>query len=470
MNEGILLHETESVCPLCLATIPAQRLGRGEDVFLRKTCPEHGTFEAVVWRGTPSLETWLSPRIPSHPASPSTRMEKGCPRDCGLCPEHRQHTCTALIEVTERCNLNCSVCFADAGKSPGPDPSLEDIEGQLDCLLAASGPCNVQFSGGEPTLRDDLPEIVARARAMGLLFVQVNTNGLRLASEPSYVDDLAAAGLASVFLQFDGIEDRVYRKLRGRDLFREKRQAVERCAERGIGVLLVPTLVPGVNVDQIGPIIQFAIEGLPAIRGVHFQPISYFGRVPTYPGDEGRITIPEIISAIEAQTEGRMGREHFRPPSCENALCSFHGSFVLMRDGRLQSRTHHDPAKSCGCKPAPAAEGAARAKRFVSRFWGGPEPIEPLSCCGSSPGLGVWDEFVDRARAHSLSISGMAFQDAWNLDLDRLRDCCIHVVHRDGRIVPFCAYNLTDSRGSSIYRHGGFGAARSAAWSPGDKA
>ncbi|MHC1743191.1 MAG: radical SAM (seleno)protein TrsS [Syntrophobacteraceae bacterium] len=451
MMEGILLSETESVCPECLAAIPARRVARGDDVYLVKNCPEHGRFEAVIWRGMTHYASWVRPKLSSYPTFPSTPVRMGCPRDCGLCPEHRQTTCTALIEVTQRCNLQCPFCFADAGQDCIEDPSPSQIEALLLTLRAASGLCNVQLSGGEPTLREDLPEIVSRARTLGFPFVQLNTNGLRLANEPSYVKALSEAGLSSVFLQFDSVEDSVYRRLRARDLFRQKQLAIDHCSGNGIGVVLVPTIVPGINVDQIGPIIQFAVQGMPGIRGVHFQPVSYFGRFPVAPSDEDRITIPDVLAAMEAQTTGLIRTAHFSPPACENAFCSFHGNFVLLADGKLHPWSQPNSSQ-CGCKPIPAAEGATRARRFVSEFWAAPRnpPLPPDT--PSAPGLGGWDDFLDRVRTHSLCISGMAFQDVWNLDLERLRDCCIHVVHPDGRIIPFCAYNLTDRHGQFYYR------------------
>ena len=358
-----------------------------------------------------------------------------------------------LFEVTQRCDLHCPVCFADAGEPSGPDPDLAEIEGWYRRLLDAGGPFNIQLSGGEPCLRDDLPDIIALGRSLGFSFFQVNTNGLRLSRDADYLKRLKEAGLSTVFLQFDGTCDGIHEKLRGRRLLAQKQAAIERCAEQQIGVVLVPTLVPGVNTDDIGGIIEFAMRHSPTVRGVHFQPISYFGRYPQPPHDAARITIPEIIRAIEAQTGGAIKRESFSPPGCENALCSFHGNFVLMPDSQLIPLTKHTPEKTCCCQPTPAKEGAEKARRFVARNWSAPAldnliELRPLS----RPSLGEWDVFLARAQTHTFCISGMAFQDAWNLDLERLRDCCIHTASPDGRLVPFCAYNLTDKSGHSLYR------------------
>lgn len=438
-----------SVCPECLAVVPAVRVAEGDRIILKKRCPEHGAFEAVVWRGEPSYLSWGRPRAPSFPLAPQTALNRGCPWDCGLCPEHRQQTCCVLIEVTRRCDLSCNVCFADAGGGAREDPDIETIRGMYRTLLAAGGPYNIQLSGGEPTVRDDLPEIVSLALSMGFDFVQLNTNGLRLAKDPAYVRKLRKAGLSCVFLQFDGLEEAVYRTLRGRPLCREKDLAVERCVENGLGVILVPTLVPGVNIDQIGPVIDYAVSRLPGVRGVHFQPVSYFGRYPNQPRDEDRITIPEVVTEIEKQTNGLIRATGIAPSGAANCYCAFHGNFVLMPDGELKPWTAREPA-SCCSRPEDAGQKALQARRFVSKFWSAPAdgPRRP----GEGPGLGGWDVFLERVRTHTLCLSGMAFQDAWNLDLERLRDCHLHVLHPDGRIVPFCAYNLTDSAGRSFYR------------------
>ncbi len=449
MPEEIVLSTTESVCPECLAGIPAVRVQRGDEVFLKKTCALHGEYQAVIWRGPPSFSTWNRPKDPFFTRFPATGAVNGCPLDCGLCPDHRQETCCALIEVTRKCNLKCACCFADAGGVESTDPEPGQIGRMYETLLAAGGPFNVQLSGGEPTLRDDLPEIIALGRSRGFEFIQVNTNGLRLADDTGYLDAMRQAGLSCVFLQFDGLRDEVYHALRGRSLLKLKRRAIENCIEREIGVVLVPTLVPGINVDQIGPLIQFAVENLPGIRGVHFQPVSYFGRYPHAPADEDRLTLPEVIREIELQTGGRIRGDNLRPSGCDNALCSFHGNFVCMENGELRPWTHRDSGQSC-CGKEKAQDGAAKARKFVAQFWTSPPKADNTRDTRFS--LGGWDGFLERVRTHSFSLSAMVFQDAWNLDLERLKDCSIHVVHSDGRIIPFCAYNLTARNGRSLYR------------------
>jgi 7,8-dihydro-6-hydroxymethylpterin dimethyltransferase len=447
----VVLSHTESVCPECLARIPAMRVADGDRVLLKKRCPEHGPFEAVIWRGEPVYSSWSRPKTPSHPKAPQTAVESGCPWDCGLCPEHRQQTCCTLLEVTQRCDLKCPVCFANAGNDGSHDPDLHQVRRMYEALLAAGGPYNVQLSGGEPTVRDDLPEVVSLGRAMGFDFIQLNSNGLRLAREPEYVKKLKAAGLSCVFLQFDGLEDEIHVKLRGMPLSQEKERAVAHCREHELGVILVPTLVPDVNVHQIGPIIDYAVNRLPGVRGVHFQPVSYLGRYSGLSQEQRRLTIPEIITEIEKQTNGLIKTEHFRPPGAEHSHCSFHGNFVLMPEGELRPWTVHNRGSSC-CGGENGGLGAVKAQQFQKQFWTSPAP----SCCSleKGPSLGGWDLFLERLRTHSFCLSGMAFQDAWTLDLERLKECHLHVLHPDGRLVPFCAYNLTDSRGRSVYRHG----------------
>lgn len=456
-----VLAATESICPVCLRRIAAERVAEGDDVFLVKHCREHGEFRTVVWRGLASYRRWLErgSRAATPPVT-ETALRQGCPYDCGLCPDHRQHSCCVLLEVTQHCNLRCPVCFAGAG-GEGGDPTLDEIDAWAECLRPHGSPVNIQLSGGEPTVRDDLPVIVERIRARGFGFVQVNTNGIRLAKEAAYARRLADAGLDCAFLQFDGVSDAIYQRIRGARLLEIKRQAILNCAEAGLAVVLVPTLVPGVNVGEIGAIVDFALARVPAVRAVHFQPISYFGRYPQAPDDAHRITLPEVMVEIERQTAGRIGVDDFGPGSSEHALCSFVGKFEIDGAGRLRSARRTGGG---GCCDAPLAEAKPRcgcgkasdddapaSRRVVAMRWAANARHPNVAATPVGADVSSFDAFL-AARGQTFSISGMAFQDAWTLDLERLRECFVHVVSPDRRVIPFCAYNLTAMSGGALYR------------------
>jgi uncharacterized radical SAM superfamily Fe-S cluster-containing enzyme len=452
---------TESLCPVCLDRIAARRVSCGDRVQLVKNCPAHGEFRTVIWRGRPAMRQWRRPKTPIllHPVQ-HERL-RGCPFDCGLCPDHRQRSCTVLFEVTRRCNLNCPVCFAASGPGPDNDPVPAEIRTWFRAVQQVAAGSNIQLSGGEPTLRNDLPEIVAAGREAGFAFIQLNTNGIRLGRDGGYLKALKDAGLASVFLQFDGIDDEVHQNLRGAALLEVKQRAIEACGRHGIGVVLVPTLVPGVNTGQIGSLLRFAASRSPVVRGIHFQPVSYFGRCLQPPTDASRITLPELMAAIEHQSEGMFRAADFRPPGCENAWCSFHADYLTLPGGGVRHLQQAQPSDCC--KPIPAQEGALRTMARVSRQWAGPRDdtaTGPGTASGDPAcGLGAPDDgpmpledFLDRARTHTLTVSAMAFQDAWTLDLERLRDCCIHVWDARYGLVPFCAYNVTSADGRGLYR------------------
>jgi len=438
------LYEIESLCPECLQRISGFLVRDGDCVRMEKVCPQHGPFTAAVWRGEPSFSSWYRPKLP-YGGGQRLPVDRGCPYDCGLCAGHRQRTCTALVEITARCNLHCPVCFADSGEAAG-EPDLPTLARMFDTILTQTGGCNLQLSGGEPTLRSDLPEIVRAARTAGFTFIQVNSNGLRFAEDPDLAGRLAETGLSSVFLQFDGVEDRVFASLRGRPLLAEKLRAIDHIAKAGVGIVLVPTLVPGINVDQIWPIVRFALARQPQVRGVHFQPISYFGRFPKSFAPI-HLTLPEIMQTLEADSKGQVKAADFRPPGCEHALCSFSAKYLIEDDGLLTRLG----STSCDCTPIEAAEGARIAIGSTARHWG---PI-PLS---SPPSANVHSDdlerFLQRARSHTFTLSAMAFQDCWNLNLERLQGCCIHVAQPDGRLIPFCSFNLTARSGLGLYRRG----------------
>ncbi|MDR1084526.1 MAG: radical SAM protein [Deltaproteobacteria bacterium] len=455
-NEQIL-NQTESVCPECLRRIPAQNVRRGDNVCMVKTCPEHGFFSTVIWRGEPSYESWGGSQFFNRPESRKTGRDSACPFDCDICSDHNLQPCAALLEVSSRCNLKCPVCFAATDNGNAfEDPPLSAIEGWYRTLLDLASPVNIQLSGGEPTLRDDLPEIIALGRRLGFDYIQVNTNGLRLGQDPGYVQKLKSAGLNCVFLQFDGLEDRVYEHLRGTSLLRLKKAAVKNCVELGLGVTLAVTLVPGINTGSIGDLIRFALKYSPFIRAVHFQPISYIGRYPKAPLDEDRVTIPEVIRALEEQTGGLVQVKNFIPPGLENPHCSFHGNFIVRPDGSLNPWiSDWDSFRRGGITPR---EKLNHAKNFLAKQWSAPHSV-PSEDLLSQVAEGLHPqtasdifELLSQLCGHTLSISGMAFQDSWNLDLNRLRDCHIGIVNSNHRLIPFCACNITSRTGKTLYR------------------
>lgn len=420
-----MIRETRSVCPVCLKNLPAvlTRQDSGQ-IRLEKTCPDHGFFEVPVWQERMDFDTWL---LETEPLSENCGLD--CPGNCGICKEHEIGTCCALLEVTRSCNLRCRYCFADGGA--GEDLPFEACKAAIREIVRQCGQPLLQFSGGEPTLRGDLPELVRYAKEAGCSYTQVNTNGIRLAENPDYVRRLADAGLDIVFLQFDGTRDDIFRTLRGCDLLETKLEAIRVCSEAHIGVTLVPTVVKGVNDDNLGEIVRLAARLAPGVRGVHFQPVSYFGRYPTRPEAEDRYTLDMLMTEIADQAG--IPVDSFMPSRCDHPLCGFHASFLIEPDGGLKalsSITHSSHSRGC----------AQDNREYVARHWRrAPEEAPPA---GSFSDEMDFDTFLYRLRHRSLTLSAMAFQDAMNLNIERLHRCSLHV-YDGGKIKPFCAKYLS---------------------------
>lgn len=435
--------KTRSVCPVCLKVLEAEKVFAHDGVYMEKSCPEHGRFRSLIWEG--SLQSYLDWEICNTvldpPLDPKPAL-MGCPYDCGLCEEHLRKGCCMLLELTNRCNLRCPVCFASAGEDEPRDLSMEEIGRQYDYLMAHGGPFNIQLSGGEPSMRDDLPDIIRLGRSKGFGFFQLNTNGLRLAGEPGYAQSLKEAGLDTVFLQFDSMNDEVYKILRGRPLLDVKLGAIDACAAAGLGVVLVPVIAAGVNENQVGDILRFAMTRMPAVRGVHFQPISYFGRCGLE-RPEKPVTIPRMLRLIEEQTGGQMKYADFAGGGAENPYCSFHASYRKLPGGDIKCLPKRSDSSCCCCT------ASDDSRTSVADQWSGAgKQFGELPQSETS----ALDSFLKLMRERTFAVSGMIFQDGFNLDLDRLRRCHICEVDSERGMVPFCAYNLTDSNGKSMYR------------------
>lgn len=435
------IGKTMSVCPVCLTRIPAVKIvGADGNIYMEKKCWEHGPFRTLIWEG--DLESYVnwSAGDSNTPVTPvrAREAERGCPNDCGLCQNHERDGCCVLLELTNRCNLSCPVCFASAGEQTPHDLSVEEIGKQYDLLMEHGGPFNIQLSGGEPTMRDDLDKIIALGKEKGFTFFQLNTNGIRLAREDSYAAHLAKAGVSVVFLQFDGLDDKIYQTLRGAALAETKLRAIENCKAAGLPVVLVPTVAPGVNDHALGDILRFALAHAPHVRGVHIQPISYFGRCGLE-APEKRLTIPAVLRRIEEQTEGLMKASDFGGGGAESPYCSFHASYLRKPDGSLKALPRR--RSQCCCVKS------SDARDFVSQQWSG-----KASCCDGDSDTSSLDAFLQKTVENTFTVSGMVFQDAYNLDLDRLRRCYICEVDTQKGMIPFCAYNLTDINGKALYR------------------
>jgi uncharacterized radical SAM superfamily Fe-S cluster-containing enzyme len=478
---GLELRDTYSVCPVCRERVPARHILKDNRVYLSKTCPRHGEYASVIWKNRIDMALWRG-NVPAIAPGENT----ACPGACGLCDSHRQETCCVLLEVTSRCNLACKFCFENS--HPEEDPPLQRVKDWISDL-ARPGQTLVQLSGGEPCMRDDLADIIAHAKEAGCRYVQLNTNGIRLAEEDGFARELADAGLSFVFMQFDGTKDEIYRTLRGRDLFYLKEKAIDNCAAQNIGVVLVPTLVPGVNTGEIGNILRYGVSASPAVRGVHYQPATFMGRIPWAPEDKDRFTLDELLAELALQSDGAVGPDTIKPSQCDHPLCGFHGDFVVQPDGTLRSLSAAG-GNSAGENTAHTAE---KSRRFVARRWqrlapvggqikagvaaeqnrsaaplrsaGSLLPAAPLRsaeqlrsagqfrpvkdpapcCCSTSPaiysGETTFDGFLEQVRGFGFTVTAMAFQDAWNIDLERLRQCSLHV-YKDGRFIPFCSYYL----------------------------
>jgi len=447
-NATAIIRRTRSLCPVCLRPLRADLVKGDKDgsVWLERTCPEHGRACSLVWSGCMDYEEWISRE---EPLGEDTLED--CDGDCREClasgNEHGQDTCCVILEVTRNCNLRCPYCFAYGGETDAELSGDELRRAIEDIAEQGHGPL-IQFAGGEPTLRDDLPELVMFAREAGCRYTQINTNGIRLAEDEDYVRRLADAGLDIVFLQFDGADDEVYRALRGRDLLDIKLRAITNCDRYRIGVTLVPTIVPGINDDRIGETVRRAVGLFPAVRSIHFQPVTYLGRYPENSRHvTDRYTLDRMMSDLCAQTG--IPERVLLPSRCDHAACEFHSTFMVCNNRQLYPVTDraYDVRRD--------RTSAGRNREYVAGHWGrGPASEEDVSVHESSEfALDMplvadehdemdFDEFTRMMKTQTFKISAMAFQDAMTIDLERLYRCSLHVYDK-GKLLPFCAKYLT---------------------------
>jgi len=425
-----------------MAKIPAWYESENNRVYLKKTCSEHGTFRVLTWSNADQYIEWMNQAVRSAVKENRAPIRKGCPYDCGICAQHRGGICTAVLEITYRCNMACKVCFADTDKALY-EPSLQKIREMYETAYKNGGNCSIQLSGGEPTVRDDLTDILKMGKEMGFSHIQVNTNGIKIAQSLEYLQSLKDAGADLIYLQFDGTNDEIYGKIRGRDMWELKQQAVANCEKSGIGVVLVPVIIKKVNEDNIGEIVNFAKAHMPTVKGIHFQPVSYFGRYPgEIPRDEDRTNLSDVITELERQTGGEIREEQIRPREPFDAHCSFSSLYYLDEEGMLRAVGSDRKEK----KADEHTDFAKRTNKFTNEHWRMTESTQSVK-----PGAML--AFLERLQKYMLSITGMGFQDIWNIDMDRLKGCCVFVISSENQAVPLCAFHVTSISGERLYEN-----------------
>src|SRR6266849_9690 len=311
---------TRSICPKCRRVIDAKILLRDNKVFMAKRCPDCGPFEALVYGDAEAYTSFSKFNKPGTiPLAFGSLIEEGGHHDCGLCPDHQQHTCLGIIEVNSACNMACPLCFSEAG--PGFSLTLEEVEAMLDDFMRTEGsPEVVQFSGGEPTIHPQIIDFVKAAKDRGIPYVMINTNAKRIAHDDRFLEQLNEVR-PSIYFQFDGFDTETYRIIRGEPgVLEEKLRALDRLASIGLSVTLVPAIERGVNEHEIGKIIDLAIQH-PAIRGINFQTAFHAGRHMQHDPLQ-RITIPDVLKLIEQQTAGKFLVSDFIPVPCCSPTCN----------------------------------------------------------------------------------------------------------------------------------------------------
>ena len=477
-----LPKQTQSLCPECRKIIIADIFEKDGKVLMEKTCPEHGHFSDIYWSdATMYKKAELFAFDGVGVEDPFIKNATVCPTDCGLCNLHLSHTSLANVDLTNRCNMKCPICFANANAAGYVyEPTIEQIGKMLSTLREQKPvPCPaVQFAGGEPTIYPHFIEAIAKAKELGFAQIQVATNGIKFAEDFELLKAASDAGLNTIYLQFDGLREEIYLTARGRKLLDVKLKAIDNVRKLEIppSIVLVPTIVKGVNDDQIGPIFRFALENNDVIRGINFQPVAFTGRINKEDLVKQRYTLPDLANDLEVQTQGQIVKTDWYPvpsvvpvstlasailgvpkvtftthPHCGLAtylfvqdkdhvvpLTHFVDVEPLFRDlFELSKKTEKAKVKF----PS-KLKAYALLKKYIHEDKM-PEGLDIISF------LKMLSEVMGDESKESLSkfswkmifVGGMHFQDLYNYDIERVKRCAIHYAVPDGRIIPFCAYN-----------------------------
>jgi uncharacterized radical SAM superfamily Fe-S cluster-containing enzyme len=470
----MLIKKTRSLCPICLLAIDAEIAEVDGKIWLDSICHEHGKFHNLYWSDAALYHRFEQyDTVGTGVANPqNVASTETCPSNCGLCDNHHSQTLLANIDLTNRCNLDCDFCFANA-RACGfvYEPDFDDIVRMMKVLRdekPVPAPA-VQFSGGEPTMREDLAEIIKKAKEMGFPQVQIASNGVRIAQEPGYAKKLKDTGLNTVYLHFDGVTTAT------NPLLKIHEQAIENLKAVRLGIVLVPTVIHGKNDHELGDIIRFAIKNISVIRGVNFQPIAFTGAATDDDVRKSRITIPDVLARIEEQMPGILKKDDFYPVPCVLPFSDLVEAYTGKPQVRFTAHQHCGAAtyvfvqsdgdvipvnrmvdveqffetiqhmaeklKKGGTinKYTALLEGVKNMHESVRNGEQG-NTTEFWKIIGKTL-IGQNFEALREFHWNALFIGTMHFMDRYNYDLERVQRCCIHYATPDGKLIPFCTYN-----------------------------
>ncbi len=438
---------TSALCTRCLRVIEAKILFKAGSVYMDKWCPAHGMERVLIaddeayYRSC--REVFIKP--PELPARFNTAMTHGCPYDCGLCPDHMQHACLTVLEITDHCNLSCPVCYAESGPARLTHRPLAMIETMLDAIVANEGePDVVQISGGEPTLHPEFFAVLDAAKARPIKHLMLNTNGIRIAQDRAFVERLTTYQPGfEVYLQFDSFKLEAHKQLRGADLRRIREQAIANLNESDVSTTLVVTLKKGVNDDEIGSLIDYALQQ-PCVRGVTLQPIQDAGRVQDYDAKANRLTVSEIRRRI-AEQSGLFTLADVVPVPCNPDTLAM--AYALKLDGgEVVPLTRFVPPETLvkGETSTIVFERDPAMREAMFRLFStnhSPESqagcLSELMCC-----LPRIEAPTTLGYRNVFRVLIVQFMDAVSMDIRALKKSCIHIVQPDGRMIPFESHNL----------------------------
>lgn len=435
---------TLSLCPECLQRVDAKIVFENGNVYMLKRCNVHGNSKVLIADDIEYYKNIRNYNKPSEtPYTFNTKTHYGCPYDCGLCPDHEQHSCLTVVEVTDRCNLTCPTCYAGSSPTYGRHRTLDEVKAMLDTIVRnEKEPDVVQISGGEPTIHPQFWEIMDYAKSLPIRHLMLNTNGIKIAKDFAFAERLKSyAPDFEIYLQFDSFENSVLQELRGADLNDIRKQALDNLNTLNLSTTLVVTLQKELNDHEIGKIIDYALQQK-CLRGVTFQPTQIAGRLDNFNPETDRMTLTEVRRKIMEQTDIFTSDDLLPVPCNPDALVM---GYALKLDGEVFPLTRYINPNDLldNSKNTIIYEQDEQLHgKMIELFSTGnsvevaEENLKSIMCCLpniDAPNLGYDNLF---------RIIIMQFIDAYNFDVRAIKKSCVHIVDKDNKIIPFETMNL----------------------------